>query len=61
MIQSLEAGNHPSLDQLHALTMSLSLGDCLVVLIWLEKGNHLTGKALPGTFAKFLSTTVYHF
>lgn len=46
MTQSLEARNHLSLGQLHAVTMSLLLGDYPAVLIQLERGNPLTGKAL---------------
>jgi hypothetical protein len=49
MTQSLEARNHLSLGQLHAVTMSLLLGDYPAVLIQLERGNPLTGKALPDT------------
>jgi len=52
MIQSPEAGNHLSLGQLHALTMSLLLADCPAVLSQLEKGNPLREKALPDRFTR---------
>jgi len=47
------AANHLSLGQLHALTMSLLLGDCPAVLIQLEKGNPPKEKALPDRLTKY--------